>query len=116
EADALSWKDFANRTKEQIDVARGGKDQANEAVTLSLTNMQNFGLRDAVPVVVPPAAATLFLGEVYNVVEPHEGGFTSRRMVNIALTFDHRILKGVGAANFMSAVRTNMEKIAGLAV
>jgi pyruvate dehydrogenase E2 component (dihydrolipoamide acetyltransferase) len=116
DADALSWRDFANRAKEQIDIARGGKDQANEAVTLSLTNMQNFGLRDAVPVVVPPAAATLFLGEVYHVVQPHEGGFTSKKMVNIALTFDHRILNGVGAANFMNAVRTNMERIAEIAV
>jgi pyruvate/2-oxoglutarate dehydrogenase complex dihydrolipoamide acyltransferase (E2) component len=112
EADALTWHEFAVRAKERIATAREGKDQASEAVTLSLTNMQNFGLRDAVPVVVPPAVATLFVGEIYKVVEEHEGAFKSKRMANLALTFDHRILNGVGAAHFINAIKSNVENIA----
>ena len=45
----------------RITEARGGKDQANEAVTVNITNMQHNGIRDAVAVVVPPGMATIFL-------------------------------------------------------
>jgi pyruvate dehydrogenase E2 component (dihydrolipoamide acetyltransferase) len=105
QADSLGWFEFAQRARERIETARAGKDQANEAVTLSLTNMQSFGLRDAVPVVVSPAVATLFLGEAYEVVEIKNGAPTARKVCNLVLTFDHRVLNGVGAANFLNAVR-----------
>jgi pyruvate dehydrogenase E2 component (dihydrolipoamide acetyltransferase) len=114
DADTMDWKTFANRTREQIDIARGGKDQAHEGVTMSLTNMQSFGLRDAVPVVVPPSVATLFLGEVYNGVDQSSTEFRLKRYANLALTFDHRVLNGVGAAEFIKAVKANVESISGL--
>ncbi|MBC8065557.1 MAG: 2-oxo acid dehydrogenase subunit E2 [Chlorobia bacterium] len=113
-ADTLSWKEFATKAREQIDLARGGKDQAHEGVTMSLTNMQSFGLRDAVPVVVPPSVGTLFLGEVYNGVAQDSAELTLRRYANLALTFDHRVLNGVGAAEFIKAIKANVENIGGL--
>lgn len=114
DADALPWSEFATKARERIEAARKGQDQANEAVTLSLTNMQNAGLRDAVPVVVPPAVATLFLGEVYKSVVEEEGRLAMQSTSNIALTFDHRVLNGVGAAQFLNAVKANAESIAGI--
>lgn len=114
DSDALSWPEFAARARQKIDLARGGQDQANEAVTMSLTNMQSFGLRDAVPVVVPPSVGTLFLGEVYNGISQTSKELKICRMANLALTFDHRILNGVGAANFINKVKENVESIAGL--
>jgi pyruvate/2-oxoglutarate dehydrogenase complex dihydrolipoamide acyltransferase (E2) component len=110
-ADCLTWPEFATSLKTQIDLARTGKDQAHEAVTLSLTNMQNFGLRHAVPVVVPPAAATLFLGEAYLTAHEDEGQLITRLTSNIALTFDHRVMNGVGAAQFMVTVKKNVEHV-----
>lgn len=111
EADTLSWEEFAAKTREQINLAREGKDQAHEAVTISLTNMQNFGLRDAVPVVVPPSIATLFLGEVYNGLDQETDEVKIKRYVNLALTFDHRLINGVGAADFINEVKKNVETI-----
>lgn len=113
-ADELSWVDFAKKAREQIESARAGKDQANESVTLSLTNMQSFGLRDAVPVVVPPSVATLFIGEIYGAPVEVGGSLKIRRTVNMALTFDHRAMNGVGAAHFINAVKKNVEAIASL--
>ena len=115
-ADTLVWPAFAQRTREQIELARSGKDQAHEAVSLSLTNMQAFGLRDAVPVVVPPSIATLFLGAPYfglaqDVDEPQ-----IQKTVNIALTFDHRLINGVGASNFINSVKENIETIGSIAI
>lgn len=111
DADTLSWREFAQRMRERIELARTGKDQANEEVTISLTNMQSFGLRDAVPVVVPPAVATLFLGETYNDLDSESIEPKIVRVANMALTFDHRVMNGVGAAEFMKAVRDKVEVI-----
>jgi pyruvate/2-oxoglutarate dehydrogenase complex dihydrolipoamide acyltransferase (E2) component len=111
EADTLGWVDFATKTREQIDRARSGSDQVNESVTLSLTNMQSFGLRDAVPVVVPPSVATLFIGEVYNDLDPEATELKLRRSCNLALTFDHRLINGVGAAEFLNSIKTRCETI-----
>src|SRR5579885_1307855 len=115
EADALNWKDFATKTREKIESARAGKDQVTEAVTISLTNMQNFGLRDAVPVVVSPSMATLFIGEVYNgLANDIVGAIKLQRTVNLGLTFDHRVVNGVGAANFLKAIKEKAEGIEAL--
>lgn len=114
ESDALDWRTFAERARDRIELARGGKDQANESVTLSLTNMQNYGLRDAVPVVVPPSVATLFIGEVFNGLDPEATEVKLRRQVNLALTFDHRVINGAGAANFMKSIKEKVEAISSL--
>ncbi len=114
DSDALEWKEFATRIRERVHEAREGKDQANEAVTISLTNMQAFGLRDAVPVVVPPAVGTIFLGEVYKTIDEKAAELKLRTVVNIVLTFDHRLMNGVGAANFINAVKENVEGIGSL--
>lgn len=114
DSDALSWVDFAHAMRDRIEHARQGNDQANEAVTISLTNMQSFNLRDAVPVVVPPSCATLFIGEIYTGLAQHTTELKTQKMCNIALTFDHRILNGVGAANFINAIKTACENIGNL--
>jgi pyruvate dehydrogenase E2 component (dihydrolipoamide acetyltransferase) len=100
--------------RERIELARSGKDQANESVTISLTNMQNFGIRDAVAVVVPPAVATMFIGEVFNSLDPQSTKPEVRRCATMGLTFDHRLINGVGAAQFMQAVRGNVEAISSI--
>lgn len=114
DADTLTWREFGQVARERIELARTGKDQANESVTISLTNMQSFGLRDAIPVVVPPAVATLFLGAAYNGIAPETMELKLQRTVNLALTFDHRVLNGVGAAEFLNAIKTKVETISSL--
>lgn len=115
DADTLDFRAFAERARARIDEARGGKDQANESVTISLTNMQAFGLRDAVPVVVPPGVGTLFLGETYVGLDQESVDAPKTKLcVNLTLTFDHRLINGVGAAEFLNAVRANVETIGSL--
>lgn len=107
----LSWTEFAGNMRAKIDLARGGQDQANESVTISLTNMQSFGLRDAVPVVVPPSVATLFLGETYLAIDQLSTEVRLVKVANIALTFDHRVINGVGASQFAARVKELVESI-----
>lgn len=109
-ADTLSWREFAETARRQIELARQGQDQATEATTLSITNMSAYGLRSAVPVVVSPAVGTLFLGEPFWQAVPVMGGYETRRFVVLSLTFDHRIVNGVGAANFLNDVKRRMKE------
>jgi pyruvate/2-oxoglutarate dehydrogenase complex dihydrolipoamide acyltransferase (E2) component len=108
-ADSLDFRDFAQAARSQIELARNGRDQATEATTLSITNMAAFGLRDAVPVVVSPSVATLFLGEAFWHPVAKMGGYDFVRMANLSLTFDHRVINGVGAANFLNEVKARIE-------
>lgn len=115
DADALGWVVFAGKCRERIETARNGQDQATEAVTVSLTNMQNFGLRQAVPVLVAPSVGVLFLGEVYpGLLFEEDGKAGIHRVVNLTLTFDHRLINGVGAAEFMKSIKENVEGVASL--
>ncbi len=114
DADTLSWSDFAQKCRENITSARNGNDQANESVTLSLTNMQAHGIRDAVAVVVPPGICTVFLGEAYWGLDQSASEPKLQRQANLGITFDHRLINGVGAAQFQNAVRANVENIKAL--
>jgi len=107
-ADTLNWKSFAESARERISLAREGKDQAHEAVSVSLTNMQAAGLRNAIPVVVAPSMATIFLGEVFHDLNA-DGSI--RKVVNLTMTFDHRLANGVGASEFLNKIKNLTENI-----
>jgi pyruvate/2-oxoglutarate dehydrogenase complex dihydrolipoamide acyltransferase (E2) component len=51
---------------------------------------------------VSPAIAVLFLGATYE----HNG----RTVANLVLTFDHRLINGVEAAQFMKAIVETAEQ------
>ncbi len=115
DSDILKWVDFANEMRARINDARGGKDQADESVTLSITNMAGHGIREAMAVVVPPGVATVFLGEAYNGLSNEVAGeFKVMRCANVGITIDHRLINGVGGAEFLNAVRDNVARIAEL--
>lgn len=115
DADSLGWEEFAGQARERINDARGGKDQADESVTLSITNMAGHGIREAMAVVVPPGVATIFLGEAYNgLANDVPGEFKVMRCANVGITIDHRLINGVGGAEFLNAIRDNVAGIRGL--
>jgi len=113
-ADTYDFPEFAAAMRERIQAARNAVDQVNEKTTFSLTNMSSYRLRDAVPVVVPPMVGTLFVGEVYNGLAQGTKELKLQRCCNLGLTFDHRAINGVGAAEFINAIRENAENIQNL--
>lgn len=110
----MEWIEFASKLRERIELARNGTDQAHEGVSVSLTNMQAHGIRDAVAVIVPPAVATVFLGEPYWGLDPAATEPKFQRCANLGITFDHRLINGVGAAQFQNRIKQLVETIGGL--
>ena len=105
QADTLSQADFWRVAADRIGQARTGRDQANDRVTFTVSNVGTFGLQLGVPVVVPPAVATLALGEVQPRPVPCGDGWRFESRASLALTFDHRVLNGLGAGRFLADLR-----------
>ncbi|MCS7301181.1 MAG: 2-oxo acid dehydrogenase subunit E2 [Fimbriimonadales bacterium] len=105
-ASALDFVNFVRTLQSQIRKARAGEDQADASIQLLLTYMGGYQMVDAIPVLVAPAVAILFAGEAFSIDgAPH---------VNLVLTFDHRLINGVGGAEFLNAVAHNLENAESL--
>lgn len=109
QADTLSQSEFFAAFNRQIEVARGGKDQADEATTVSVSNMGKAGMRIGIPAIVAPAVATLALGATFWQPFPHDNSYRFQQTVTATLSFDHRVINGVGAANFLNDVKLEVE-------
>ncbi|MCH7493705.1 chloride channel protein, partial [bacterium] len=70
----LNWPDYARTARAKLKRVREGEHDELGTCSLVITHMGGFGLRTAVPVVSPPAAATLCVGAVYQQPVPAEGG------------------------------------------
>ena len=63
---------------------------------LAISDLSAHGVTGAIPVVAGPAAATLFIGKPY--------GGRNASAFQLSLSFDHRIVNGVGAARFLARI------------
>ena len=98
-------KDLAARAK------NGGltPDEVSDA-TFTVSNLGGFGSVDYfTPIINPPQAAILGVGRVADAVVAIDGGPGVRPMVGLSLTYDHRIIDGATAAEF---IRTLMDLMA----
>jgi len=96
DADKLDIEQFTSELRKAVRTARRGQDQADDTVQLLLSSLGSYGVNDAIPVIVPPAIATLFFGA------PLVVGDTET--MSLSLTFDHRAINGVGAGAFLKEV------------
>ena len=111
-ADTLHRDAFFEDMSARIADARAGKDQVDASTTVSISNIGKAGMRCGVPVVVTPAVATIVVGTIRDVPVPLDRGFEFRKMVTVTMSFDHRLSNGVGAANFLNAIRERAENFA----
>ena len=110
-ANKRDWPDFVKRYNDTVAETREGRVDAVNA-PLVISSLGAFGVRAAAPIVVPPSVATLFVGSAhYETI--HDGKRTeSAEVITLSLTFDHRVVNGAGAANFVHEVKEQIEKFA----
>lgn len=109
DADQMSRDQFFQALAKQIEIARDGRDQADESTTFTVSNIGKAGMRAGIPAIVTPAVATLALGESYPAAVPDGKSFRFRSSVMATMSFDHRIANGVGAANFLNDIKAGIE-------
>jgi 2-oxoisovalerate dehydrogenase E1 component len=105
----LSWEEFLDEFVAAIGKVRRGEHTPKTRAPLLISTMGPFDVRSAVPVVVPPSMATLFIGSAHFEPVPATEGYSLKEVVHLTLTFDHRWINGVGSAAFMTDVRKNIE-------
>jgi 2-oxoisovalerate dehydrogenase E1 component len=108
-ANKRDWSDFVKRYHDTVAETRAGRVDAVNA-PLVISSLGAFGVRAAAPIVVPPSVATLFVGSAH--YEAIGDGKTTEpaEVITLSLTFDHRVVNGAGAANFVHDVKNEIER------
>jgi 2-oxoisovalerate dehydrogenase E1 component len=110
-ANTREWPDFVKRYNDTVAETRAGRVDAVNA-PLVISSLGAFGVRAAAPIVVPPSVGTLFVGSAhYETVGDGTKG-EAAEVITLSLTFDHRVVNGAGAANFVHDVKELIESFA----
>jgi 2-oxoisovalerate dehydrogenase E1 component len=106
----LEWDTFPQVFNEALRRTRHGEVDSKNRVSLTISSMGAYNVRSAIPIVVPPSIATLFIGAPYLLPDPKSKTGGTMEVASLVLTFDHRWINGVGAAAFLSDVRKGIER------
>ncbi|MEY2509173.1 MAG: 2-oxoisovalerate dehydrogenase component [Verrucomicrobiota bacterium] len=105
------WPDFVKRYNETVAETRTGRVDAMNA-PLVISSLGAFGVRAAAPIVVPPSIATLFVGSAHYETMGDGKKSGPAEVITLSLTFDHRVVNGAAAANFVHAIKELIENFA----
>ncbi len=108
EANKLVWPEFVTRYKETLEATRGGRVDAMNA-PIVISSLGAFGVRTGAPIVVPPSVGTLFVGTAHQELSSNGKKAQSVEVATLSLTFDHRVVNGAGAANFVHEIKELIE-------
>lgn len=108
-ANKRDWPDFVKRYNDTVAETREGRVDAVNA-PLVISSLGAFGVRAAAPIVVPPSVATLFVGSAHYEAIGDGKKTEPAEVITLSLTFDHRVVNGAGAANFVHEVKEQIEK------
>jgi pyruvate dehydrogenase E2 component (dihydrolipoamide acetyltransferase) len=101
---ALATKELSEKAKEgtiSIDETRGS--------TFTVTNLGMFGAEIFTPIINPPETAILGVGRIVEKPAVKDGQIVVRSMMLLSLSFDHRIVDGAPAAQFLQRVKQILE-------
>ena len=102
-------RDFAERARDgrlDIDELRGG--------TFTITNGGVFGSLYSTPIVNPPQSAILGMHAIKERPVAVDGEVVIRPMMYVALSYDHRLVDGADAVQFLVAIKEAIEDPARL--
>jgi pyruvate dehydrogenase E2 component (dihydrolipoamide acetyltransferase) len=80
-----------------------------EGGTFTVTNLGTYNIDVFTPIINPPESAILGIGRIREVPAVWNGQVVPRKQVGLSLTFDHRVMDGVPAAEFLDTVRGLVE-------
>jgi 2-oxoglutarate dehydrogenase E2 component (dihydrolipoamide succinyltransferase) len=112
DADALSFASIEQQIGEFAVRARSGSIKLEELTggTFSITNGGTFGSLLSTPIVNAPQSAILGMHKIQDRPMAVKGAVVVRPMMYVALTYDHRIIDGREAVQFLVAVKECLEE------
>ncbi|MFN2187427.1 MAG: dihydrolipoamide acetyltransferase family protein [Candidatus Promineifilaceae bacterium] len=111
DADRLDLVSLAKKINDLSERARAGKLLPDEVQggTFTLTNHGVSGSLFATPIINQPQCAIFGAGKIEDRVKVIDNAIAIRRLAYASLTFDHRILDGARADDFMTTVKDLLE-------
>lgn len=103
--------EISRETNSLIAKARDNKLGTEEITggTFTISNLGMFGINYFTPIINQPEAAILGVNAIVERPVVIEGEVKVRPLMNLSLTFDHRILDGADAAKFLSRIKELIE-------
>jgi pyruvate/2-oxoglutarate dehydrogenase complex dihydrolipoamide acyltransferase (E2) component len=109
EANKKNWPEFVKVYNDTVEATRSGRVDAMNAPVV-ITSLGAFGVKAGAPIVVPPSVGTLFIGTAHREIIPNGKKNETADVITLSLTFDHRVVNGAGAANFVHGIKEQIEK------
>ncbi|WP_312006628.1 2-oxo acid dehydrogenase subunit E2 [Nocardioides alcanivorans] len=106
DADALDLRGLADQIEELVTTARAGKASPEQTThgTITITNIGALGVDTGTPILNPGEAAILAFGNVRDMPWVVDGRLAVRKVTQLALSFDHRLVDGELGSNVLSTV------------
>ena len=111
DVDQLSYAEIEKSIRSMGERAQTGKLGMDELTggTFSITNGGVFGSMLSTPILNPPQSAIMGMHAIQQRAVVIEGEIVARPMMYLALTYDHRIVDGKDAVQFLVAIKNILE-------
>jgi pyruvate dehydrogenase E2 component (dihydrolipoamide acetyltransferase) len=114
-ADGLSLAEAVAQRVELVDAARAGRLRPEDVSggTFTISNLGMYGVDSFDAIVNAPQAAILAVGRIADRIVPVDGQPAVRPMLQLSVSFDHRVVDGARGAEFLETLATLIEEPAG---
>jgi pyruvate dehydrogenase E2 component (dihydrolipoamide acetyltransferase) len=106
DADAMSLRELAVALEQLTLTARDGKTTPGDMLngTFTITNVGVFGVDTGTPIINPGESAILALGAIRDMPWVVDGEIRVRKVCQLSLSFDHRVIDGQQGSQFLADV------------
>ena len=113
DVDRKDLPQIAAESKAMIDKARSKKLLPDECIdgSLTISNLGMFGINSFYPVINPGEGSIMGVGAIVPTPVVIDGGIHVRKMMNVSLSCDHRVIDGAVGAQFLAAVKEHLEAL-----
>ena len=112
----INFKDLSsinNGLNDLINLTRENKISSSDLSggVISISNLGSYNIRSFDAIILPGQTYILAVGQIFEDVFVNKGKIEIASFVNLTLSCDHRAVDGVLAAQFLSSIVSNLEKI-----
>lgn len=117
-AESRDLWDTATEISRLAEAARAGKGTRDElsGSTITISSLGPIGGIMTTPVINAPEVAIIGVNKIFDKLVLRDGQVVVRRCMNLSSSFDHRVIDGWDAANFIQRIRALLESPASLLV
>ncbi len=111
-ADKKPISEITSTLKKLVDRVKQGKLSKEELSggTFTITNLGMYGVEVFTPIINPPETAILGVGRVVDSPVVEEKQIVVKPVMKLSLSFDHRVVDGAPAAEFLRTVKKFLEE------